>query len=1466
MNSKHFLFTLAIAVVFVSFLIFAHHNIRETPPGEFGAEKLIAAGERGGPLTPTSDNFSSEDNHSFGLAMADWNAHRYDEAVEKLKGHLEKHPRSPWAAEAQMHVACYNYYKGHYETAEESFLNLVDKYKEGQIYRKALIRLGLIYAESSRYEEGFDYFKRCLDAQPTWQQKTLCRAWLMKLGRLKNLQWRSANCGSLALKRVFEKKGIPFPEELLQEESSSLFDIARMAKEQDVEAVGVNLSYDDLIALDDPCIIPVEPTHFLVVEKVDSRNVFTLDPQGGRKIYRRERFLHMWDGAALLFDPIETPKGNLLSEEEMKTIVGGCCGLPQLSDDLGGTPNDLPIGDACGGGSGNFGSPSLSLNPKSLNLIIGDIPIGYRPARGPEVTFHIVYNSQDPQDATGGAGGHNYYPVGNKWSLSFNSFYLLDPSDNVTVVMPDGKRDLYTRNAPPDEDTFTPPPRVYHTLVENPDGSYTLTLKRSRTRYHYDTTHQALSSIVDRWGNTVTLTRDANGYLTSVSDAVGRVTTVTNNGDGTIDEIEDPIGRTASFSYDGDGNLTSVTDMGGYAYSYTYDADSYLLSLTRPTGTWTFTHAFPDHIEEYPPVTYTWETYKITVTDPLLQDEVYYWKAFYGTPTYPGNGMYKGPTEFTDKNGNVTHYFFTSDSNEYLNLITKGDPEPPFWVKGYKYRAFSYDVEGNRTEVKIAEDNCWVPTDPPPVDDCPYRATSYTYDNGNITSRTDPGSHQTVYTWDADDNLTAITDPMNKTITLTYDSYGNITSVIPPAPFDDDTMDYTYKADGQVETITNARAYTTTCNYDGTGRLTQIDFPDGTTMGFGYDGVDRLTSVTYPTGLALSYTYDDLDRVTRVDYPDTTYEEYSYGCCGIESALDRAGKTTIYEYDDLSRLTLVTDPAGNQTEYTYDPKGNVTMIRATRDASLQTVVEYDYYTPDDIPAYSNHHLNRLESITFPGGKTRTFTYYWNGDPMNMVNETGQYFWYYHDDEGRLTRLDLPGTEDMTYTYNDNDRVTSITYVIPGGTGLPSDVTSFAYDELERVTSVDGPDAADTVSYTHNEVGNRATMSVNGITTTYAYNEMNRLLSVTSPYASASYVYSNGLLDTITYSNGDTVEYGYDALDRLSSLVNKNSAESVLASYSYSYGLPTAITAVTGGEDGLVDSYQYDDIYRLTRETRHYESNVIESMRRFSYDEVGNRTRYADNGRVTTATFTQDNQIVERSIGEVVDVMGRAKTEDWDVTVNGVAATVEADGTFIAEGLILPEGPNTLTAEGENPETMETDTHEITVTKLPQEDVTYTFDDRGNMTGKTDATGTTDYFWFYTDRLKRIEFPDASRHRYYYDGLGRRVLSKEDGRDDRRFAYDGWNVIGEKTEGGEDFVAYYTRGADMGGGIGGIISVHRNGTPAQYPDGYHTGDYFYHYNHRGDVVSVTDSTGAEVGHYRYDAYGNVVEKTGDFESP
>ena len=1456
---------------------------------EFSKERLVAAGERGGPLTPVEGKWSNDDNRSFGLAISDWNTHRYDEAVEKLKNHLKDHPQSPWAAEAELHIGCYNYYRGHYDPAEEVFKRLLRKYPNGQIVRKALIRLGVMYADSGRYDEAFDCFRKCEDAQPNWQQKTFCRSWLRRIHSLKMLRGRTANCGTLALKKILELRGLFIPDEYLREELSSFSQIAGMAKKQNIQVQGVKLNYDGLMSLQSPAIVHIEPPHFLVVEKADSRNVFTFDPHGGKRILSRERFLHIWDGYTLLFDQPNSAISGILTEEQMKNTEGGCCGVSHPADELGNGGDDIDVGgcsiagadssvtggfgaSAAGGlgfpvtsGLGSstsdgfgfpmtgglgfpttdeFGSPKVSINPKNLNIIIGDTPIGYRPARGPAVFFTITYNSQDPQNATGGVGGHNYYPFGNKWSFNFSSFYLLDPGGNVAIVMPDGSRDLYRRNAPPNEHTFIPPVQVYHTLIENPEGSFTLTLKRSKVKYNYSPAHQLLSSIEDRWGNTLILNRDGDGNLVSVVDAAGRETTLTSDENDRITLIEDPIGRTAHFTYNESGDLISVTDMGGYTYSYTYDPNKYLLSLTRPTGTWTFTHAFPDHIVEWPPVTHTWETYKITVTDPKNYTETFYWR---------GEGY--GPTSFTDRNGNMTSYHIREEAQgNVVEYIAKGSVGT-YATEGKRLLQYEYDAELNRVAIKEAIDNNCYPRD----GSCSYRVTTYTYSNGNITSQTDPSGHQTLYGYDGDDNLTSLTDPLSRTTIFTYDGQDNLTSVIPPPPFDGNTADFTYTPHGKIETITNARGHATVCSYDSLDRLTDIDFPDGTSMSFGYDEIDRITSVTSPTGFTLSYDYDGLNRPIRIDYPDGTYKAYLYNCCGVNTARDRAGKITHYDYDELSRLTLVTDPAGNQTEYTHDPVGNITRVRATRDGSLQTVVEYDYATPADDPNNQENHLNHLAAIIFPGDKRQQFSYYWTGEPKTMTLESGEIVECLYDTGGRLTQA-FTGLWGIGYGYNNNDRITTVTYDFPEDVWM----SRYSYDELGRISSVDGPDTSDTVSYTYDPAGNRATMAVNGITTSYTYNPVNRLSSVTSPYASASYTYQDGRLDAISYGNGDTTAYGYDSYNRLSSLTSKNSAQHILASYTYGYNLPELITGIAD-EGGFVESYQYDNLFRLTRRMRDYPSGVIQGMERFGYDEIGNRKRYSENGRVTTSTSTRDNQIIQMSVGTLVDVVGKAKSGEWNVTVNGTPATVEADGTYIAEGLNLPPGPNTLTASGENLSTHETGTHSVNMTKLAAQNVSYTYDARGNMTSRTDATGTSRYDWDPMNRLRSVTFPDGTRHQYFYDGLGRRLKSIENGVE-RRFVYDGWNVIGEKRAGSDDFVSYYTRGADLGGGIGGIISVHRNGTPQIYPNGYHTGDYFYHYNHRGDVVSVTNSSGNEVAEYWYGAFGNMVRKTGTFDSP
>jgi RHS repeat-associated protein len=57
---------------------------------------------------------------------------------------------------------------------------------------------------------------------------------------------------------------------------------------------------------------------------------------------------------------------------------------------------------------------------------------------------------------------------------------------------------------------------------------------------------------------------------------------------------------------------------------------------------------------------------------------------------------------------------------------------------------------------------------------------------------------------------------------------------------------------------------------------------------------------------------------------------------------------------------------------------------------------------------------------------------------------------------------------------------------------------------------------------------------------------------------------------------------------------------------------------------------------------------------------------------------------------------------------------------------------------------------------------------------------------------------------------------------------------------------YARGLDLGGGIAGIIYQKKG---ADY--------YYYHYNHKGDVVALTDANAKLAAFYEYDAWGNTM---------
>ena len=110
--------------------------------------------------------------------------------------------------------------------------------------------------------------------------------------------------------------------------------------------------------------------------------------------------------------------------------------------------------------------------------------------------------------------------------------------------------------------------------------------------------------------------------------------------------------------------------------------------------------------------------------------------------------------------------------------------------------------------------------------------------------------------------------------------------------------------------------------------------------------------------------------------------EYTYDAAGnqtskTETVANTARGTTTYQYDALNRLETVTEPGGKTTEYTYDAAGNRTSENVT-EASITTITSYTYNAQ-----------NRMMSVT-QNGATVSYAYDYNGNMLYNDVELSHY--------------------------------------------------------------------------------------------------------------------------------------------------------------------------------------------------------------------------------------------------------------------------------------------------------------------------------------------------------------------------------------------------------------------------------------------------------------------------------------------
>ena len=580
-----------------------------------------------------------------------------------------------------------------------------------------------------------------------------------------------------------------------------------------------------------------------------------------------------------------------------------------------------------------------------------------------------------------------------------------------------------------------------------------------------------------------------------------------------------------------------------------------------------------------------------------------------------------------------------------------------------------------------------------------------------------------------------ITDPLGRQTDFVYNGAGNLTEVISKDSGGSTAARTCYTRDsaGQATevivstTLSDCTGNRTLLEYDTRGNIVEITDPRFASAGtpvtiLAHDLGGRLLSVTNELGHVTEYTYDNKNAVLTVEDNPGNVTEYDYDNKGnLTSITDANVNTTTYVYDDADRLVEVIDALSQSTEYAYDGNDNLTAVENAKENT--TTYAYDA-------------LNRLIEVSDPLSRETTYTYDAAGNLDSRTDARGLVTDYAYDSLNRLTNIDYSEstTPDVTFTYDAVGNRLSMA----DGTGT----TSYVYDALNRLTEVTFPGSR-TVDYDYDNTGNRSRIEYPGGTrdVDYTYDEAGRMLTVTDWLSNVTeYTYNNaGYLTLTEPPNGVTADYGYDAADRLTSVVNEGPG-GVLSSFTYTLddvGNRQQVVTPEGTE-----TYNYDDLYRLTGVT--YPDSTSES---FSYDEVGNRTA------TVVLAYTYDD----------ADQMLTAGSTSFDYDSNGNQ---------------IERGSDTLLYDHEN---------RLVSGSFGSTSVSMDYDGDGLRQSLTEGSQTNDYVWHVAAGLPVILEDDSQTYVYGLD-----LISSIDGSNaETYYSYDGVGSVTNLSSGNGQTTVTYT---------------------------------------------------------------------------
>ncbi|MBI5794240.1 VCBS repeat-containing protein, partial [Candidatus Uhrbacteria bacterium] len=920
----------------------------------------------------------------------------------------------------------------------------------------------------------------------------------------------------------------------------------------------------------------------------------------------------------------------------------------------------------------------------------------------------------------------------------------------------------------------------YGEVSGNDDGSYTDTGEDDRTTTTVYATDTA--SVITARPATVTLT-DTDGTTVSQTRY-------------TYDDL--------AFGSVDTGNVTqqdvwiSGTD---YATtSYTYDVYGNVLTSTDPLGNTTTTTYDSSHL------------YPATIVNALSQTQTSEYDLAIGKPT--SIVEVNGAITQTDYDGfaRPTEERRSSDSSATVLVTTKiWFYDDIYFPRSVKVRTYVSTTQYEETIQYLDGFDRIVETKTLDAAHTAYNESQTSYDAlGRVSSTTLP---QATASWEYDS--TAVSSSLGQT--FSYDALSRVTAVV------DALGTTTTEYDGFTKTVTDAlgnqKGYVT----DGLDHLLSVvEYIDGATQITNsiWSGADKLTKLTDALSNVRGFTYDGRGlRLTAQDLhdsADTTYGTwvYTYDDAGdLSTFLSPNGVTVTYGYDVLNRQTTedADDATGVEVTYTYDSCTNGTgqLCEVTTSDGVTTASSYT------AAGRLSSETKTISAVSY----TTSYTYDTFGNVLTTTQPDGTVITNTYNTISSLETVqkqsptDSSGTDIVLDTdYGPDGQITSQT----NGDGT---VTTYTYDETQRyrltrkvTTGYESDGTATTTSTTtttetfypttgdgyiskYNASWDTAHDATSGSSATAT--STSTLLTGTSKSSSYYYLYRSFLpFDTSSIPDDATVTSATLNIYPYSKKNDDNDGDDFVTVVQTSQASTTSLSTADFDQAGAIDN----------------PTEGIDTSERKDITNITTGAYLTFNLNSTGLGWVSSTGTTKLGLREGHDVIDSAFT---------------SSSTTYTRYNYLYIRPSEYTGTTYDPYltvtyTQTTSSTASTPVAATLQDLTYTYDDVGNITQIVDASDvdtakTTDYVY---DGLYRLESATVSGAAdgnngtitYTYDAIGNITLRSDMG----TYSYDGTDYANPhavtsilKTDGTTATYTYDNNGNLLGDGVKSYLWDYKN---------------------------------------------------------